>query len=631
MRAFFLPSLLAAPMAMVCSAAQVPSTIDAQIALLKQIQTLSITEAVDAIMAIEPPENASTGYLESLKTLKTVAILTGCLIADDAAQKEAYTARSRAEYPGVWFMLHMATPELFSTPDLQHKLVEFLEQLSPQQLKQDTALTALKCAMLVSREGKQITPERRKEIVLNTLKDYPMDPGALSILAVHYLYPEHKMQDATAATYCILAGAQARCTPTQLFNPTDAYAHSLLMSLAYAAAQQQAVDTLALQFGALSLAIQLDTEKPWAHYRMAKLWLEHASHPCLEPFSPKLQAINRFEIAAREGHAPSLYALGKEISDPELMAQAVDMGYDVTVDYRHVSPGATVNYSVCTRVASYLPSETDRLFSGLVSDTTFYLVNKIVEFSEQQENVWGKTLIPLLEQLKLMRLTDIEPVTHRADCLTATDDELLAAEMEGFRHLLKLREGESYELYKLYRDGSDPTGEGKDAALAEQYLRRAAIIDANEEALLELANQSDRNEQDRFMAHLLEPETDTDALLVCFFNMANDPLCNVLPLDDALQAWAAKHPQQSKLAEALRIHYLLFVHNKSWKTSPENNAAAREVRKRLIQIIRTVPETVIDAPTKNYLQQIFETQDAAEARDLRRWYAARNITPPQEN
>ena len=504
-----------------------------------------------------------------------------------------------------------------------------MEQLSPEQLKQDTALTALKCAMLVSREGKQIPPERRKEIVLNTLKDYPMDPGALSVLAVHYLYPEYKMQDAAAATDCLLGGAQARCTPAQLFNPTDAYAHSLLMSLAYAAAQQQEVDTLALQFGALTLAIQLDTKKPWAHYRLAKLWSEHASHPCLEPFSPKLQAINRFEIAARAGHAPSLYALGKEICDPELMAQAVDMGYDPAVDYRHVSPGATVNYSVCTRVASYLPSETDRLFSGLVSDTSFYLVNKIIEYSKQQETVRGKTLILLLEQLKLLSHTDIVPVSRRADCLTATDDELLAAEMEDFRLFLKLREGESYELYKLYRDGSDPTGEGKDAALAEQYLRRAAIIDANEEALLELANQSDRNEQDHFTAHLLG--ADTDALLVCFFNMANDPLCNVLPLDDALQAWAAKHPQQSKLAEALRIHYLLFVHNQSWKTSPENNAATREVRKRLIQIIRTVPETVIDAPTKNYLQQIFETQDAAEARDLRRWYAARNITPPQES
>ena len=57
---------------------------------------------------------------------------------------------------------------------------------------------------------------------------------------------------------------------------------------------------------------------------------------------------------------------------------------------------------------------------------------------------------------------------------------------------------------------------------------------------------------------------------------------------------------------------------------------ARGNRKRLLQIIRNVPADVMNADSKEYLQQTFETQDAAEARDLRRWYAARKITPPEK-
>jgi hypothetical protein len=97
---------------------------------------------------------------------------------------------------------------------------------------------------------------------------------------------------------------------------------------------------------------------------------------------------------------------------------------------------------------------------------------------------------------------------------------------------------------------------------------------------------------------------------------------NILTLDDALQSWAAEHPEQQKLAEALRLHYLLYVHNASWRTSPENNAITLEVRKRLRLIIQEIPSDVMDADRKQYVLKTFDVQDAMEARNLRRWKAA---------
>lgn len=45
-----------------------------------------------------------------------------------------------------------------------------------------------------------------------------------------------------------------------------------------------------------------------------------------------------------------------------------------------------------------------------------------------------------------------------------------------------------------------------------------------------------------------------------FIRLSYDVLGNILPLDDALQDWTKRHPEQRKLAEALRIHYLLYVY-----------------------------------------------------------------------
>lgn len=628
MNRFFVPFLSAPLVAMVCSAAQVSPTVEAQVELLQQIPSMRTADAVAAIVDMEPSAGASPGYRESLKALKTVAVLAGCLTEEDATKKEAYLTRCRESYPGLWIMLHMASPEFAFDPEQQKQMASYMEHLSPELLKQDTRLLGARCGMMVSREGKQISPEKRKEIVLKTLSGYPMEPEAQAILAIHYLYPEYKMQDAEAAQDCLLTGALARCTHTQLNNPSDATAHSLLESLAYAAAQQQGVDTLALQFGALTLAIQLDAEKPWPRYRMGRLWADYASHPVLCGFNPEAQSLRNYEIAALARHAPSLYALGEILSDLELMEYAVAMGYDSSKDYRHVSPGTTANYNICSQVTAYLPTVEERAFAAEANDVGFHLINRIADLAEQREDVWGQMMSNLLQ---VLQMRDMPSVGNRADCLTATDEELLALELEGFRRLVKLLESQPYELYKLYRDGSDPTGVGKDAALAEQYLRRAVIEEAHPEALRELTKQSPPNEPVFSLSGLSGIDTKADELLICFINMKEDPLHHIVPLDDALQAWAAAYPQQSKLAEALRIHCLLFVHNKSWKTSPENNAATREVRSRLLKIIRTVPEEVIDAPTKKYLQQIFETQDASEARDLRRWYAARKITPPQDH
>ena len=625
MNRYFLPFLVALPSAMVCTAEQVPSAIEAQVAVLQQVPSMSTADAVDAILAMEAPQGGSPGYRESLKSLKTVAILAACLTTEDAEKKELYMTRCREDYPGVWIMLHLSTPELMSTPEQQKKLADYVAQLSPEQLRQNPGLTGLRCGMMVAREGKQLSPEKRKEIVLKTLNGYGDVPSAQAILAVHYLYPEYKMQDAAAAQECLLTGAQVRCTPIQLFNESKGDAFSMLVSIAYAAAQQKGVDTLPLQFGALSLAILLDENKPWPRYRMGQLWSEYASHPVMAAFNPEAQAFNMFESAARTGHAPSLYALGKMLCEPELMEQAVAMGYDETKDYNHVSPGASVNYNCLVRTYSYLPSAAERAFSRESFVAGIHLIQQMTEFCQQHEDSSNAILLGIQRVLQQISINtdDVD-----ADCLYATDAELLESELKGFRHMLKLREGQPYELYKLYRDGSDPTGAGKDAALAEQYLRRAAIEEAHPQALLEFAEQAGADVSDPLKTILAGVDAQADELLVCFMKMTDAPLDNILPLDDALQAWAAKHPQQRKLAESLRIHCLLFVHNEGWKTSPENNAVTREVRKRLLQIIRNVPADVLNADSKEYLQQIFETQDAAEARDLRRWYAARNITPP---
>lgn len=231
-----------------------------------------------------------------------------------------------------------------------------------------------------------------------------------------------------------------------------------------------------------------------------------------------------------------------------------------------------------------------------------------------------------ISQMMQQTNTGYEPAP---DYLTATDEELLDYELKSFRKFLKLHEGNPYGLYRLYRDGANPTGAGKDEKLAERYLRQAAVEEGNTEALRELAERENADETDPFLEHMMTTQTTRKRLTDYFIRLSYDVLGNILPLDDALQDWTKLHPEQRKLAEALRIHYLLYVYTTGWKTSPENNDVRREVRKRLLSIIRDIPVEVMDTETKKYLQQTFAIEDAVADRQLRRWHTARKTTPPR--
>lgn len=177
-----------------------------------------------------------------------------------------------------------------------------------------------------------------------------------------------------------------------------------------------------------------------------------------------------------------------------------------------------------------------------------------------------------ISQMMQQTNTGYEPAP---DYLTATDEELLDYELKSFRKFLKLHEGNPYGLYRLYRDGTNPTGAGKDEKLAERYLRQAAVEEGNTEALRELAERENADETDPFLEHMMTTQTTRKGLTDYFIRLSYDVLGNILPLDDALQDWTKLHPEQRKPCESTTCStYTLRAGKPHRRTTPSGEKSA---------------------------------------------------------
>ncbi len=612
----FISMLMIAPAALVSGAEPAEATVEEQVTVLRRLPAMPLQDAVKTILNLKEPAGVSPDYQQMLHTLRNVAWLIRYDQEKNAAEKAKILKQSMKDNPGAYLLMLMINPELQKHRD---KLLKAMVEVTPEQLRRDAQLLSVRCGVMVTSAGPSLSPAKRRDIVLRELSGYPMASVAQSILAVHYLYPEYQMVDLKAAHECILRGAQARLGDTQLTHANEgSVPGSLLLSLAYAAAQEEGVDTVPLQFGALSLAVHLDGSDVWARYRMGRLWLDHAENPALSPYLPQQQACRQFEAAAREGHTPSLHELGLLAGQLSLVEMAEERGYDSSVDYSHVSPGSVARYNMSIGTKAFMPDATERAFAKAALVT-------LVSLFRQWEDVKSTTTAEnasMVQQFSQMVQMMIASATDGPDELEATDAELLAHEKEYFRASQELMKDDPYMLYLLYLHGVGPTGVGRDPEMAEKYLQQAAHEQEHPKAIEELRKRESPASV-AFVESLLESaENESDSLTALFMKMAEDALGNILTLDDALHAWAAAHPEQQKLAEALRLHYLLYVHNASWRTSPENNAITLEVRKRLRLIIQEIPSEVMDADRKQYVLKTFDVQDAMEARNLRRWKAA---------